>query len=157
VIYSRNSSARERSVTRQDADGVRACGQHGWPIVAQLSDLVSASRYGHKARDGWTELLDLVEGDRLDHGGVIVLWEASRGSRQVGEWVNLVDQCRQRHIKMYETQGDGRLYDPAGSSDDYHTLCAKGVDSSAGREIVWRPEILRPAGLREGAAPVGQR
>jgi DNA invertase Pin-like site-specific DNA recombinase len=122
VTYSRNSSARDRSIARQDADGARACQGHGWEMLAQLSDAVSASRYGTKARSGWPELLLMVESGRLDHG-VVVLWEASRGDRKVGAWVSFIDSCRERHIKIYETQGEGRLYDPVGSSDDYHSLC----------------------------------
>lgn len=54
--------------------------QHGWPIVAEYSDGVSASRFGRKARKEWHQLLEDLDEGLLD---VIITWEPSRADRDL--------------------------------------------------------------------------
>lgn len=86
----------------------------------------SASRYARKAREVFTGLLsDLTTGDF--GSDALVLWESSRGSRTVGEWVNLLDACEAHKIGIFVTT-HGRLYDPA-NARDRRTLLEDAVDS----------------------------
>ena len=43
-------------------------------------------------------------------------WESSRGSRRVGEWVNLLELCEQRSVSIHVVTRN-RTYDPANGRD----------------------------------------
>ncbi len=58
---------------------------------------------------------------------VLVLWESSRGSRKVGEWVTLIDWCEMRGVKIFVTTHE-RTYDPA-NGRDRRTLIEDATDS----------------------------
>ena len=55
------------------------------------------------------------------------MWESSRGSRKVGEWVQLIDLCEQRGVTIFVTT-HGREYRP-GNARDRRTLLEDAVDS----------------------------
>ncbi|MDQ0664685.1 DNA invertase Pin-like site-specific DNA recombinase [Arthrobacter ulcerisalmonis] len=59
--------------------------------------------------------------------GALGLWESSRGSRRTGEWVDLIELCEERGIRIWVTT-HGRLYDPA-NARDRRTLLEDAVDS----------------------------
>lgn len=106
-------SGRARSNSEQQQDNRRS-----WDLFEFgdcYSDTTSASRYATKVRGGYRELIrDLTE-DRFG-ANVLVLWEGSRGSRRVGEWVELIELCEDRGVKIAVTT-DERLYDPANPRD----------------------------------------
>ena len=45
-----------------------------------------------------------------------MIWESSRGSRRVGEWVNLLELCEQRSVSIHVVTHN-RTYDPANGRD----------------------------------------
>jgi site-specific DNA recombinase len=86
----------------------------------------SASRYARKTRDDFARLLADLESDTFG-ADVLVLWESSRGSRKVGEWVTLIERCEERGIKVFVTTHE-RTYDPA-NGRDRRTLIEDATDS----------------------------
>jgi len=125
---SRDKSGRERSVTEQHDENVRACGALGVRLgkAYQETGAVSASRYGRKTRDGFAALVADLEGGRFG-ADVLVLWEPSRGSRKVSEWVRLVEACEVAGASVYVTS-HAREYDPA-RPRDRRTLLEDAIDS----------------------------
>jgi DNA invertase Pin-like site-specific DNA recombinase len=123
AIYSRNSSAKQKSITEQAAENRAAAADHGWTVVDDMSDPVSASRYGTKIRANWTRLLEL-----LPTVDVVVLWEPSRGDRTLSTWVAFLDRCRQYKVRIHAVTHH-RTYDPA-NARDYRSLAEDGVDSA---------------------------
>jgi len=110
---SKDRSGRERSNTEQQDENRQA-----WPDLdfgEHYSDATSASRYARKARDDWPRLIADLENGTFG-ADVLVLWETSRGSRKVGDWVDLVDICEKRGVKIAVTEHD-RLYNPANARD----------------------------------------
>ena len=55
------------------------------------------------------------------------LWESSRGSRRVGEWVTLIELCEQQQVKIHVTTHN-RTYDPS-NGRDRRSLLEDAVDS----------------------------
>ncbi len=87
---------------------------------------VSASRYSRKTRDGFDALIADLEHDRFG-AQVLMIWESSRGSRRVGEWVRLLELCEQRSVSIFVTT-HGRCYEP-GNGRDRRSLLEDAVDS----------------------------
>ena len=84
AIYARVSQDRlktARSVAEQEAECRAACEAQGWPVAAVYRDSDrSASRFATKPREQWERLVaDLADG----RFGVLVLWEPSRGTREL--------------------------------------------------------------------------
>ncbi|MGQ0718688.1 MAG: recombinase family protein [Pseudonocardiales bacterium] len=121
-------SGRARSLEEQHADHVRVAGEQGWVLDegAYRDESVSASRYSPKARDGFDALIEDLEGDRFG-AQVLLIWESSRGSRRVGEWVRLLELCEHRSVSIFVTT-HGRCYDPA-NGRDRRSLLEDAVDS----------------------------
>lgn len=92
--------------------------QQGWSLhaAAPYRDTDrSASRYAKKAREDFKRLVGDLEADEFG-ADVLAIWELSRGSRRVGEWVDLVDLCKRRNMRIWVTT-HGRLYDPANARE----------------------------------------
>ena len=113
---SQDRSRRERSPEEQNADlDVDAVGQ-GWKVHPKpYRDIGSASKHQRKARDAFERLIaDLAAGqfgaDRLG------LWEGSRGSRQMHEWVLLVDLLAKQGVLVW-VHVRKRLFDPRNAHD----------------------------------------
>lgn len=125
---SKDRSKRERSVDEQHTDNERAAAERGVKLGTPYGEngAVSASRYGTKARGGFTQLLADLRAGRF-RADELWLWESSRGSRTVGEWVELVELCERRGVKVWVTT-HGRLYDPA-NPRDRRSLLEDAVDS----------------------------
>jgi DNA invertase Pin-like site-specific DNA recombinase len=121
-------SGRARSLDEQHADHVRVADEQGWTLAedAYRDESVSASRYSRKARGGFDALIEDLERDRFG-GQVLLIWESSRGSRRVGEWVRLLELCEQRSVSIFVTT-HGRCYDPA-NGRDRRSLLEDAVDS----------------------------
>lgn len=116
-----------RSTTQQHDDHVLDAEEYSWILGRAYEDpAISASAYGGKVRDGFEELIDDLRSDRFK-AHVLMMWENSRGSRQVQEWVNLIDLCRLRSVYIWVSCED-RLYDPANPSDR-KDLLHEAVDS----------------------------
>jgi site-specific DNA recombinase len=121
-------SGRARSLEEQHADHVRVAGEQGWILVedSYRDESVSASRYSRRVRDGFDALIADLEGDRFG-ARVLMMWESSRGSRRVGEWVRLLELCEQRSVSIFVTT-HGRCYEP-GNGRDRRSLLEDAVDS----------------------------
>jgi DNA invertase Pin-like site-specific DNA recombinase len=94
IIYARVSSdkAGGRSVEEQVAECRAVCERNGWPVAEVLHDNDrSASRYATKTRPDYAKLLDRLRpgDDMLRPGDVVVMWEASRATRDQAQYVEL--------------------------------------------------------------------
>ena len=120
-------SGRARSLDEQHTENLRAAERQGWSLGESYRDeSVSASRYTKKSRAGYDQLMaDLSTGDF--NADVLILWESSRGSRRVGEWVLLCDLLAERNIQVHVTT-HGRTYSPS-NPRDRRSLLEDAVDS----------------------------
>ena len=117
-------SGRERSNVEQQDDN-----RTHWStftFAVPYSDAVSASRYSTRRRGDFDQLVRDLDADRFG-ADVLVLWESSRGSRKVGEWVELIDRCEGQGVRIAVTT-HGRIYDPA-NPRDRRSLLEDAVDS----------------------------
>lgn len=125
---SQDRSGRLRSVDEQHSDHAADAGREGWALGDPYAEggAASASRYARKARGGFGELLVDLEADAFG-AEILVMWEASRGSRRVDEWVRLLDLSEQRRIRIW-VHTHHTLYDPA-NPRHRRTLLEDAVDS----------------------------
>lgn len=126
---SKDTGGTGRSPDQQHAENVRAIHEQGWtlhPEPPYRDTDRSASRYAKLAREDFRRLVaDLASGEF--GADVLAIWESSRGSRRVGEWVDLVDLCKERNILIWVTT-HGRAYDPA-RARDRRSLLEDAVDA----------------------------
>lgn len=91
---------------------------------------------------------------------VLVLWEGSRGSRKVGEWVELIELCEDHTVRIAVTT-DERMYDPA-NARDRKTLLDNATDAEyESAKISARAKRAQAAnaaaGRPNGQVPYGYR
>ncbi|WP_030525764.1 recombinase family protein, partial [Nocardia rhamnosiphila] len=125
----------------------------------------SGSRYARRRRDDFDRLVaDLNSGpsgiDSAFAAHVLMLWESSRGSRQVGEWVDFIELCEQKQVRIWVTTHE-RLYDPA-NGRDRKALIDDAVDSEyesykTHRRLVRTAPKEAERGRPYGKAPYGLR
>jgi site-specific DNA recombinase len=125
---SRDRSGQLRSPAEQHDDNRRAADANSWVLgdPYQEDGAVSASRYSQKARVAFDKLVTDLEAGRFG-AGVLILWESSRGSRRVGEWVRLIEACEDANVRIHVTT-HGRTYDPA-NARDRRSMLEDAVDS----------------------------
>jgi len=125
---SADKSGRGASVAQQHADNERAASRAAWLLLAPYSEpeAVSASRYSRKAREAFGQLLEDIDSGAFA-ANVLIMWEASRGSRRTGEWVDLVDVCAAHGVRIHVTSHQ-RTYEPT-NARDRRTLLEDAVDS----------------------------
>jgi site-specific DNA recombinase len=158
---SQDASGRERSNEEQHGENASATADAGIKLLdAGYSDIGSASIFQRRARGGWAELIADLEAGRFP-ADVLVLWEASRGSRKIEEWVHLLNECK-RHGKLIFVTTHDELYDPA-KPRDRKTLLTEAVDAEyesaktslrVNRHVARDAEAGRPGA---GSAPFGYR
>jgi DNA invertase Pin-like site-specific DNA recombinase len=120
-------SGREKSQDQQHAENEAAAAAFGIDSLGRpYKDTGSASRHASKQRDGFARLLEDLDAGRFN-ADVLVLWESSRGSRKVSEWVRLVELCEEAEVKIAVTT-HRRLYDPS-NAHDRHNLYDDANDS----------------------------
>lgn len=125
AVYGRESQANVKSIDDQVAIGAGVVADQGWELAGTFDDGSSASRFARRARADWARLLDEIDAGRID---VVVVWELSRGSRKVGEWVTVLDHCRELGVRIHVVDHD-RTYDPTRAAD-YKTLANGAVDAA---------------------------
>jgi DNA invertase Pin-like site-specific DNA recombinase len=158
AVYARVSLDKRdgRSVAEQETDGRRACQAEGWSIVGTYRDNGrSASRFATKDRPEWRRLLADLDGGRFD---VLVLWEPSRGSRDLEDWAGLLRRCQRQRVLIHVTS-HGHTYDPS-SARDWKTLADDGVDSAHESNKtsarIRRTKVAQAAaGKPDGRFPIG--
>lgn len=115
-----------RSVDEQHADNLATIEREAWRYVDDGSRFVdndrSASRYAKKERPGYVRLVSFVDAGRCD---VVVVWELSRLSRDLGTLVAFRDLCRARGVLW---SVGGRTYDP-GDDRDTWPLIAQAIQA----------------------------
>jgi DNA invertase Pin-like site-specific DNA recombinase len=152
-------SGRERSITEQHNDNQRFAGEHGWTLGKPYRDKGSASRYASKARSDFDTLIGDLGAGRFG-ADVLLLWESSRGSRKVGEWVELIELCEQRSVRIAVTT-HGRVYDPS-NARDRRSLIEDATDSEfesakISARVTRAVNEAAAAGRPHGPVPFGYR
>jgi site-specific DNA recombinase len=102
---SRDAEARGLGIGRQRKDGEALASRLGWPIVQEYSDNdLSASKYSHKPRPGYTQMLqDLQEGVI----NALVVYDQDRLVRQPRELEELLEVCdRARAWRIAAVSGE---------------------------------------------------
>lgn len=158
AIYARVSQDKQsgRSVAEQEAESRAACERAGWTIAGTYRDNdVSASRFTTKARPQWLALLAELDAGHFD---VLVLWEPSRGSRDLVAWSVLLDACRRHRVAVHVTS-HAHTYDMA-NIRDWRSLADDGVDSAyesekASQRIMRAMAANAVAGRPHGRTPYG--
>lgn len=122
----RREIQKARSIEEQNKANREECERHGWTVADRYPDPgLSASRFATKDRPEYRRLLADVNAGKLD---VVVLWESSRGGRELEEWAAFLNACRRTGTGIYVTT-HGRLYDMA-NGRDWRSLAEDGVDSA---------------------------
>lgn len=158
---SRDKSGRQRSPQEQHDDNQRHAEQRGVTLGTPYAEngAVSASRYGRKARSGFAALVADLRAGRFG-ADELWLWESSRGSRKVSEWVELVEALEGAGVKVYVTT-HSRCYDP-GNPRDRRSLLEDAVDSEyevgkLSQRIRRNKAAQAAAGRPAGREPYGYR
>ena len=145
-----------RSVAEQETESRAACTLNGWKLAATYTDNdVSASRFTTAVRAEWTKLVADLDAGKFD---VLVLWEPSRGSRELMTWAALLDACRRRNVLVHVTSHQ-HTYDLS-KPRDWRSLAEDGVDSAyesekASQRIRRSMTASAVAGRPHGRAPYG--
>lgn len=158
ALYGRVSHDKQagRSVSEQEAESRAACTANGWTLAATYSDNdVSASRFTTKTRADWTKLVADLGAGKFD---VLVLWEPSRGSRELMAWAALLDACRRHNVLVHVTSHQ-HTYDLS-RPRDWRSLAEDGVDSAyesekASQRICRAMTANAVAGRPHGRTPYG--
>lgn len=126
-LYARKSTADAgRSAARQEAGWRADCAAQGIDLGRVFVDPdLSASRYAKKPRPDYALLLAYIRSGGCQ---MVSLWEASRGSRQLAEWVDFIDLCRDQRVPIRVFSDGGRTYEPW-RRGDYKTLVNEGMDA----------------------------
>ncbi len=170
-VYERVSKAKDkraskldRSIEEQNGANRQACADEGWTIARTFQDPNrSASRFTSRAREAYGELLTAIGREEFS---VLVLWESSRGGRELEAWAHLLNACREHKVKIYVTSHE-RLYDVA-RGRDWKALADDGTDSAyesektslralrahAADAVNGRPHGLAPYGYRRTYDPL---
>ena len=157
---SMDRSGRQRSIEEQHNENQQAADNRGATLGEAYKDKsISASRYSRKVRDGFSQLLADLEHGRFG-ADELWLWESSRGSRKVGEWVTLIELCEQQQVKIHVTTHN-RTYDPS-NGRDRRSLLEDAVDSEyeSGKisaRLKRAAAANAAAGRPHGRAPYGYR
>jgi site-specific DNA recombinase len=126
-LYTRKSSKDDgRSVEAQEDDWRDDCGDQDLEPGRVFTDPDrSASRHARKGRPDFDALIEHI---KAGHCEVLSLWEASRGSRKVGEWADFLDLCRNKKV-LIRVISHSRTYDMS-VRRDWRTLIDEGVDAA---------------------------
>lgn len=155
---SKDRSGRERSNSEQQDDNRAEWADFSF-VDPPYSDAVSASRFATKTRGDFETLIGDLGAGRFG-ADVLVLWEGSRGSRRVGEWVVLIELCEEQSVRIAVTTEE-RVYDPA-NPRDRKTLLENATDAEyESAKISKRTKRAQAAnavaGRPNGRAPFGYR
>jgi site-specific DNA recombinase len=129
VIYCRVSDDDRqdgRSVGEQERECRESANEHGWTVdQVYVDNDRSASRYARRERKGHQQMLVHLRQEAVN---ALILWESSRGDRELERWAALLNLCRNRDIKVHIATHH-RTYDLS-RPRDWRTLAEDGVDSA---------------------------
>lgn len=109
VIYARVST-KSQDYDRQLNDLREYAKRMGYEVVKEFAEKISGAKKVAE-REAMTELLSFVEAKHIDK---VLIYECSRLSRRVADFVNIVDRLNELHTSLYihqnglETLQDGK-------------------------------------------------
>jgi site-specific DNA recombinase len=158
LIYTRVSQDKQRgrSPAEQEAECRALCEREGWQVADVLTDDGrSASRYAKRGRPEWEKVKRRIAEDGID---VLVVWEASRGSRDLAGFVELRDLLRANGVKLSYS---GRLLDLNATNDSFeaglHALLAERESDEKSDRILRSMRANASAGRPHGRRLYGYR
>jgi len=147
-----------RSVESQDAE-INSCGEDlGVNLIeVYVDNNASASEHATKPRDDWGRLLADVGAGKYK---LIILWDASRGSRDLIDWVAFLKLLRDQAMLVHLITHN-RTYDPQ-NSRDWKILVQEGVEAHSQASMISENvkrgnKRARQKGRPHGHAPFGWR
>ncbi|MGH8963600.1 MAG: recombinase family protein, partial [Jatrophihabitantaceae bacterium] len=148
-----------RSVTEQRDDNMGTVEREAWAYVDDGRPFVdndrSASRYAKKTRPGYVRLVEFVTAGFCD---VVVVWELSRLSRDLGALVAFRDLCRDRGVLW---SIGGRTYDPSDERDTLPLIVqacqAEGESANTSKRVRRGMNANAAAGRPHGRLTYGYR
>lgn len=131
-LYARKSTVDQgRSAARQQRQWEIDCARQGIQTGRVFVDPdLSASRYARKDRPDYEALIAYV---REQNSELVCLWEASRGTRKLSEWVEFLDLCRSTKTLIRIFGEDPRTYDPC-VQRDRNDLVRQGMEAESESE-----------------------
>jgi site-specific DNA recombinase len=151
-----------RSVTEQVSECQAWAAREGWDVVDTITETGSASRFARstQARSGWPALVTLLESGSID---ILLTWEASRATRQLREYAELVDLCT-KHGVLWGYSGtvhdlstrDARFrtgLDALLAQDESHRSSDRILRASRARAVAGTPHGKLPYGYRREYDP----
>lgn len=126
-LYARKSTADAgKSADRQERDWRADCADGGLePGQVFVDPDLSASRYSKKIRPDYLRLVEHIKSGNCQ---MIGMWEASRGSRKLAEWVAFIDLCQETGTLIRVFGDGGDTFDPR-KARDYKALADEGVSA----------------------------
>jgi site-specific DNA recombinase len=128
ALYQRVSGD-DQEAERQNEANRLAAEREGWQAAEYNETALSASRFagrrGGASREVWRAILADIAAGEVD---VLVLWEPSRGDRQLTGWSALLDACRSRGVLIHVTSHH-HTYDLA-NPREWRALAEDGIDSA---------------------------
>lgn len=152
-FYGRKSNNDDgRSVEGQEDEYLEDCEAEGFAVGRRFADPDrSASRYSRQPRPDFNALVEHIEAGNCQ---ILSMWEPSRGSRRLGQWIDFLDLCRKQKV-LIRIISHGRTYDIS-VRRDWRTLADDGVDAADESEkISERTRRGKRKAARQGR-PVGR-
>jgi site-specific DNA recombinase len=158
IIYgraSRDPRGGGTSVTKQLERGRDFAKREGVNVVSEIRDDNKSASRGSRERSGFADVRGQIERGEAD---LLILWEVSRSSRDLEEFMRLVNTCSDNGLTIAVS---GTRYDPS-AVNDWLPLVFQGVMAEAeARRIRQRNidsvEINALRGTPHGRIPYGYR
>ncbi|WP_406448953.1 recombinase family protein [Streptomyces sp. NBC_01622] len=152
-----DNSGFEQSNNDQHDDNADVAADFGITLGDGYSDVGSGSRLAWKPRGDFLRLMaDLRSGDF--GADILQMWENSRGSRQPREWLDLIDVCRARGVKILITT-HRRIFDPDNWRDrqelQKESLAAEAYSEETRERVERALKRNGEKGKPHGAIPYG--
>ncbi len=158
IIYgraSRDPRGGGTSVSKQLERGRDFAKRENVEVIAEIRDDNRSASRGSRERMGFTAVRDLIGRGQAD---LLILWEVSRSSRDLEEFMGLVNACSDKGLEIVVS---GTRYDPS-QVNDWLPLAFQGVMAEAeARRIKQRNidsvETNARRGTPHGRIPYGYR
>ncbi|GAA4726433.1 Site-specific DNA recombinase [Promicromonospora umidemergens] len=106
VIYtrvSRDDTGEGQSNDRQAKACQQLCDMRGWVVVREPIRDIAMSGYSGKGRNGWTEVMRMIEAGEAD---VVVAWHIDRMTRNMADLEKLIDIAEKQGVGVATVSGD---------------------------------------------------